>query len=112
MLQGALIIRSDLIGDSTVLQAFKAQELPGDIANRIKQQEEKIEQQQSELEKLRQDTKLAQEEWQRKREREQAELFERQREELEKLKEKLKEMETRKGDNPPQQVSKYHKLFS
>lgn len=85
------------------VQAFKEQELPGDIARRIKQQEMKIQQQQLELDKLRQETKLAQEEWQKRRESEQEEAFQRQREELEKLKEKLKEMEMKKTDNDGQQ---------
>ncbi|CAI8048355.1 Mitogen-activated protein kinase kinase kinase 9 [Geodia barretti] len=80
--------------------AFKEQELPGDLAKRIKQQEEKIQQQQHELEKLRTDTKQAQEEWQRRRELEQNEAFQRQREELERLKEKLREMERRRENNP------------
>lgn len=90
------------------VQAFKEQELPGDIAKRIKQQEEKIQQQQHELEKLRQETKLAQEEWQRRRESEQQELFRRQREELEKLKEKLREMELKRADNDGQQQQQVH----
>ena len=85
------------------IQAFKEQELPRDIANRIKLQEEKIQQQQAELEKLRKDTKEAQEVWQMKREKEQAELFQRQREELERLKEKLKEIEIKSSDNPAEQ---------
>ena len=83
------------------MQAFKEQELPGDLAKRIKQHE---------LEKLRTDTKQAQEEWQRRRELEQNEAFQRQREELERLKEKLREMERRRENNPasPAQQQQVH----
>ena len=94
----------DWVCDGVPLQAFKEQELPGDIAKRIKQQEEKILQQRQELEKLRMDTKQVQEEWQRRREQEQKELFQRQREELERLKEKLKEMEMRRENSPATQA--------
>ena len=83
-----------------VLQAFKEQELPGDIAKRIKQQEQKICQQQVELEELRSDTKKAQEEWQKQREREQAMAFKKQKEELERLKDRLKEMEMQREASP------------
>lgn len=97
-------------------QAFKEQELPGDIAKRIKQQEDKIQQQQNELEKLKEDTKQAQEEWQRKRQLEQNEVFQKQREELDRLKEKLKEMELRRESTPatnqPQPVRLSHSLYS
>ena len=83
----------------THIQAFRDHELPGDITKRIKQQEEKICQQQQELEKLRTETKVAQEEWQKRRASEQEEVFRQQGEELEKLKEKLKEMETKKTED-------------
>ena len=88
---------------SLSLQAFKHQELPGDITKRITQQEEKIKQQQEELERLRTETKLAQEELHKRQESEQ-QMFHRQLEELQKMQAKLKEFELKKMEGSGWQV--------